>query len=78
MIVTQFTEFQSSTLVSANYDSESKQLKIAFKHAEYEYDEVDFETYLKFITSESHGRALNELIKGKFAFVKIEPVEEKQ
>lgn len=78
MIVTQFTEFQSSTLLNATYESESKRLKVAFKHAEYEYDDVDLDTYIKFITSESHGRALNELIKGKFAYAKIEPVEEKQ
>ena len=75
MIKTQFTEFDSSTVNSAQYDAESQKMIVTFKGAAYEYDEVDMETYLEFISAKSHGKALNTLIKGKFAYSKIEEVE---
>jgi hypothetical protein len=55
------------------YLADSKTLIVTFKNGtSYSYKDVDGETYTQFVLSESHGSALNKLIKNKFETTKIE------
>jgi hypothetical protein len=45
---------------------------VVFEHATYRYAAVPAEVYQEFANAESQGIALNELIKGKFEFEKLE------
>ena len=50
-----------------------KTLLVSFKHGvTYSYFEVTMEDYLALISSESIGKALNQIIKGKYEFKKHE------
>ena len=46
-------------------------LTVHFNHATYVYQNVTVEDYNKFANADSQGRALNEFIKGKYTFAKI-------
>ena len=41
----------------------------------YEYIGVSVEDYNSFVSADSQGKALNEIIKGKYEFKKIETVD---
>jgi hypothetical protein len=73
MGLVKLNEYESSTLDSTMYLADSKTLIVTFKNGtSYSYKDVDGETYTQFVLSESHGSALNKLIKNKFETTKIE------
>ena len=72
MIKTQTNIYDSSTVKASTYEFESKNLYVVFGHATYRYIEVPANVYKIFADAESQGFVLNELIKGKFEFVKLE------
>jgi hypothetical protein len=72
MIKTQTNFYDSSTVKASTYESESKTLYVVFEHATYRYAAVPSEIYQEFANATSQGIALNELIKGKYDYVKLE------
>ena len=72
MVKTQTNIYDSSTVKASTYEFESKNLYVVFGHATYRYIEVPAEVYKEFADAESQGIALNELIKGKFEYEKLE------
>jgi hypothetical protein len=73
MILQQTTTVKSSTIDSLYYDSEDKNLMVTFKHGvTYTYFNVTIEDYLALINSDSIGKSLNQIIKGKYEFKKHE------
>lgn len=72
MILTQTNVFDSSTVDASNYNYKTKQLFISFKHATYIYNDVEVEDYESFKNAESQGKAVNEFIKSKYQFQKVE------
>jgi hypothetical protein len=73
MGLVKLNEYDSSTLDTTMYLVDSKTLIVTFKNGtSYSYKNVDSETYSEFVLSESHGSALNKLIKNKFETTKIE------
>lgn len=73
MGLVKLNEYESSTLDTTVYLVDSKTLIVTFKNGDsYSYKGVDAETYSEFVLSESHGAALNKLIKNKFETSKIE------
>jgi hypothetical protein len=73
MIIQQTTTVKSSTIDSLHYESDDKNLMVTFKHGvTYTYLNVTIEDYLALITSDSIGKALNQIIKGKYDYVKHE------
>lgn len=71
MITSAISHYNSSTLKSASYNYEKKSLLIHFNGASYLYKEVDTEDWHLFNTADSQGMALNQYIKGKYEFEKI-------
>ena len=65
--------YESSTISSSQYDYKSKILLVVFySGTTYMYKNIDVETYEKFATADSQGKALNEYIKkGNFAFSQV-------
>lgn len=73
MGLVKLNEYGSSTLDTTMYLVDSKNLIVTFKNGtSYSYKNVDEATYSEFVLSESHGSALNKLIKNKFETSKIE------
>lgn len=72
MIKTQTNTYDSSTVEASTYDYTNGQLFVTFKHATYLYLEVASEDYELFKGAESQGKALNEFIKPKYKFQKLE------
>ena len=66
MVTKQTNFYDSSMIESSSYDFKHKTLTVHFKGATYVY-----QTHSDFSSAESQGRALNEFIKGKFEFEKI-------
>ena len=75
MITVQNKTYNSSTVKSSSYNVKEQILTVHFNHATYVYYNVDVEAYQNFSTADSQGRALNEFIKDKFRFEKINEVE---
>ena len=71
MIKVQNNTYDSSTVEASSYNYKEQILTVLFNHATYVYYNVDTEAYNNFSTAKSQGRALNEFIKGKFKFEKI-------
>lgn len=71
MIKVQNNTYDSSTVVSSSYNYEHKTLTVHFNHATYVYQNVEVVDYVAFANAQSQGRSLNEFIKGKYAFEKI-------
>ena len=71
MITVQRNEYNSSTVQSSSYNYEHKTLTVHFNHATYVYENVEVVDYLAFANAQSQGVALNETIKGKYTFQKI-------
>ena len=64
MIVSQSNHYDSSTLRSSSYDYKNRDMFMTFKSGQtYLYKNVPLEIYEQFVNSESHGSALNRLIK---------------
>jgi hypothetical protein len=62
----------SSMIKGSRYDEVSRSLVITFNNdSEYSYSDIDPETYEKFISEESTGRAFNQHVKSR-AGTKIE------
>ena len=71
MITSQICQFDSSTIKSAAYNYKHKTLTVHFNHATYLYSGVDRADFEAFSQADSQGRALNEFIKGKYDYEKI-------
>ena len=75
MIKVQNNTYDSSTVQSSSYNYKEQTLTVHFNHATYVYANVDVVDYISFINAKSQGRALNEFIKGKYSFEKINEVK---
>ena len=75
MITSTTSHYTSSTINSATYNVTDKTLTVVFKWATYVYEAVDQNTWDKFNTADSQGKALNEYIKGEFEYAKYEVKE---
>lgn len=71
MIKVQNNTYNSSTVQASSYNYTEMILTVHFNHATYVYQNVTVEDYNKFANADSQGRALNEFIKGKYTFAKI-------
>ena len=71
MITVQRNDYNSSTVKSSSYNYEHKTLTVHFDHATYLYNNVEVIDYLAFANAQSQGRALNEFIKDKYQYEKI-------
>jgi hypothetical protein len=65
----QFTEVQSSNIISVGHDGTN--LYVNYKSGTYKYENVDKSVYESLISSESKGRFMNENIKGKYSYSRI-------
>lgn len=71
MILSQTTMVKSSTIESMHYSNETNELMVTFKNnLTYTYQGVTYEDYLKLIMSDSIGKSLNQVIKGKYKYEK--------
>lgn len=67
------TVVKSSTIDSIYYATTTSELMVTFKNGTtYTYYNVTLEDYLALITSESIGKAMNQIIKGKYNYAKHE------
>jgi len=64
--------YDSSLVKESEYDYQTKALDIKFPTALYTYSNVSLEDYNEFVSSESQGKALNSIIKGKYEFTKTD------
>ena len=71
MIKVQNNTYDSSTVQSSSYNYKEQILTVHFNHATYVYENVTVIDYVAFANAQSQGRALNEIIKGKYTFEKI-------
>jgi hypothetical protein len=71
MITTTNSEYNSSTLKSATYNYKHKTLMVHFNYASYLYKGVESVDFEKFNSADSQGKALNQFIKGKYEFDKV-------
>ena len=63
-MLSQSNHYDSSTLKSSSYDYKSEDMFMTFNSGQtYLYKKVPIAIYEEFVNSESHGRALNTLIK---------------
>ena len=65
----QFTEVQSSNIISIGHDGTN--LYVNYKSGTYKYENVDKSIYESLLTSESKGRFMNENIKGKYTYTRV-------
>jgi hypothetical protein len=75
MITKAMNVYNSSLVRESVYEYETKRLTIEFASSMYEYFDVSVEDYNLFVNADSQGKALNEIIKGKYEFKKIETVD---
>ena len=71
MITSTISQYDSSTIKSAAYNYKHKTLTVHFNHATYVYNGVSSDDFESFNRAESQGKALNEVIKGKYDYEKI-------
>lgn len=71
MITSTHSNYNSSTVKSAAYNVEHKTLTVHFNHASYLYKDVELTDWNLFNMADSQGKALNEFIKPKYEFEKI-------
>ena len=71
MITSTISQYDSSTLTSAAYNYKHKTLTVHFNHASYLYIGVSHSDFEAFNKADSQGKALNEFIKGKYEYEKI-------
>ncbi len=59
----------SSNIASIGYDEEAQTLEVEFLTGEtYQYFDVPMSVYQELMSTASHGRYLNQYIKGKYRF----------
>ena len=64
---------EAKTIESSSYNAETKVLTVDFgKGGTYEYAEVPQEVADAVAKAESKGKAINEMVKGKFKATKVE------
>ena len=68
----QINFYKSSTDKQSTYDYTTNELSVFFENTLYIYNNVSVEDYKKFADADSQGVALNEFIKGKYEFNKVE------
>jgi len=78
MITTTHSNYNSSTVKSATYNVEHKTLTVHFSHATYVYEGVELTDWNLFNMADSQGKALNQFIKGKYEFNKINETKQEQ
>jgi len=78
MVLTQTNSYNSSTVKSSAYNYKEQTLTVHFDHATYVYYGVHRADYNDFATAESQGRALNQFIKGKYEFEKINETKQEE
>jgi hypothetical protein len=67
-----FVEINSSNLLSATYNTESKILSINFKNNSiYEYEKVPWDVFTKFRMTESQGKFFTTNIKNSYTFKRV-------
>lgn len=70
---TDLSSYNSSNVKYSIYSQKTQMLQVIFADGSaYVYSEVPMKTYSQFKTAKSQGKALNELIKHKFPYVKME------
>lgn len=70
---TDLSSYNSSNVKYSIYSQKTQMLQVIFSDGSaYVYSEVPMKTYSQFKTAKSQGKALNELIKHKFPYVKME------
>lgn len=65
----QFTEVQSSNIISIGHDGTN--LYVNYKSGTYKYENVDKSVYESLLTSESKGKFMNEHIKGRYNYTRV-------
>lgn len=66
-------DVESSNLVKAIYDTQSKNLKVTFKTGNiYEYEDVPWEVFTKFRMAESQGKYFSANIARKYTYKKLQ------
>lgn len=65
----QFTEVQSSNIISVGHDGTN--LYVNYKSGTYKYENVDKTLYESLVNSDSKGKFMNEHIKGKYNYMKV-------
>lgn len=78
MVLTQTNTYNSSTVKSSSYNYEHKTLMVHFDHASYLYEGVSLNDYENFANAGSQGRALNQYIKGKYEFQKLNETKQQE
>jgi hypothetical protein len=77
MIKTQSNYYDSSTIDASSYDFKTGDLFISFNNlTNYVYKNVSEDDYLTFTNDKSQGISLNNVIKGKYEYEKIEDLLE--
>jgi hypothetical protein len=71
MITSTISQYDSSTLTSAAYNYKHKTLTVHFNHGSYLYKDVEAADWNLFNLAESQGKALNQFIKGKYDYEKL-------
>ena len=71
MITSTNSNYDSSTVKSADYSVKHKTLIVHFNHNSYLYKDVELADWNLFNMADSQGKALNEFIKPKYGFEKI-------
>ena len=71
MVLTQTNHYDSSLVKSSSYNYKEQILTVHFQSSTYVYRNVDAVDYNSFVSADSQGKALNEFIKGKYEFEKI-------
>ena len=71
MVLTQTNHYDSSLVKSSSYNYKEQILTVHFQSSTYVYRNVDVVDYNSFVSADSQGKALNEFIKGKYEFEKI-------
>ena len=78
MITKAMNVYDSSLVRESLYEYETKQLTITFDgsiKSLYHYHGVSLEDYNAFVAADSQGKALNDIIKSKYEFTKIESID---
>jgi hypothetical protein len=68
---TVISNYNSSTVEQAMYNSETKELTVYFKNGAYVYHNVSQSDFEAFDQAQSQGQALNEYIKPKYTYTQL-------
>jgi hypothetical protein len=65
----QFTQVQSSNIISVGHDGTN--LYVKYKSGTYVYENVDKSIYESLLNSDSKGKFMNENIKGRYNYSRV-------